>query len=81
MSDAFATRRVPHSVKWLRPWQAWVEDSDSTAVFEGIMVFLPARWVLVVCQEADRVPTFQMEALRVAPGVWLTWGGEQGGAP
>jgi len=81
MSDAFATCRVPHSVKWLGPWRASVEAADSTAVFEGIMVFLPETWVLVVYQEEGRVPHFDMEALRVAPGVWLTWAGEHGAAP
>jgi len=81
MSDAFATGRVPHSVKWLSPWRAWVKADDFRAVFEGIMIFLPTRWVLVVCQENGPVPDFQMEALPVAPGVWLTWGGEYGGPP
>ncbi len=81
MPDAFAAGRVPRSVKWLRPWRASVEAADSTAVFEGIMVFLPETWILVVCQEEGPVPEFQMEALPVAPGVWLTWGGEHGAAP
>jgi hypothetical protein len=81
MSDAFAAGRVPHSVKWLRPSCASVEAADSAAVFEGTMVFLPERWVLVICQEEGRVPDSGREPLRVAPGVWLTWAGQHGGAP
>ncbi len=81
MSDAFAAGQVPACVKWLGPWSASVAAPDSTAVFDGIMVWLPERWILVVCQEDGHVPDFDMEALPVAPGVWLTWGGEYGAAP
>jgi len=72
MSDAFAAGRVPDSVKWLEPSSTYVLPADSTAVFEGMMIWLRENWVLVVCQEDDHVPDFDTEALPVAPGVWLT---------
>lgn len=81
MSEAFAAGRVPDSVKWLGPSSAYVLPADSTAVFEGIMFWFNENWVLVVCQEDDHVPDFDMEALPVAPGVWLTRAGERGAAP
>jgi len=73
MSDAFPAGRVPDSVKWLGPRSASVLPADSTAVFEGTMIWLNENWVLVVCQEDGRVPDFDREALPVARGVWLTW--------